>query len=84
MMALTIETMEALVRSHTQEANKEIEMTCLSQPTTDASSSYKSILDIIQQRQSIMVNRTEQSIKHALSFFDHAPAAVNIEETAGH
>ena len=84
MMALTIETMEALVRSHAQKANKEMGVTWLSQATIDPSSSYKSILDIIQQRQSIMVNRTEQSIKHALSFFDHAPAAVNIEETAGH
>ena len=84
MMGLTIETMEALVRSHAQEANKEIEATWLSQPTTDPSSSFKSILDIVQQRQSIIVNRTEQSMKHALSFFDHAPAAVNIEETAGH
>ena len=84
MMALTIETMEALVRSRAQEANKEIEVTWLSQPTTDESSSCKSILDIVQQRQSIMVNRTDQSMKHTLSFFDHAPAAVNIEETAGH
>ena len=84
MIALTIEAMEALIRSHAQKASKEIEMTWLSQATTDPSSSYKSILDIVQQRQSIMVHRTEQSMKHKLSFFDHAPAAVTIEETAGH
>ena len=84
MMALTIETMEALVRSHAQEANNEIGVTWLFQITADPSSSYKSILDIVQQRQSIMAKRTEQSLKHTLSFFDHAPVAVNIEETAGH
>ena len=84
MMALTIETMEALVRSHAQKANKEMEVTWLPQTTTGPSSPCKSILDIVQERRSITVNRTEQSMKHTLSFFDHAPAAVNIEVTAGH
>ena len=83
MIALTIEAMEALVRSHAQKANKEVEVTWLCQTNTDPLSSWKSMLNIVQQRQNIMITRAEQNIKYRLSFFDHAPAAVTIEETAG-
>ena len=84
MIALTIEAMEALVRSHAHKANKEVEVTWVCQTTTNPpSSSWKSLLNIIQQRQNTMINRTEQNLKYKLSFFDHAPAAVIIEETAG-
>ena len=83
MIALTIEAMEALVRSHAQQANKEIEVTWLCHTTSDPLSSWKSMLNIVQQRQNIMINRAEQNLKYKLSFFDHAPAAVTIEETAG-
>ena len=83
MMTLTIETMEALARSHAQVANEEMKVTWLSRKSTDLSS-WKTLLDIIKQRQIVMINRAEQNIQHKLSFFDHAPAAVTINKTAGH
>jgi hypothetical protein len=83
MMALTIETMETLIRSHGQTANEEMNVTWLSRTSAD-SSSQKRLLDIIKQRQILIINRTEQNIKYKLSFFDHAPAAANMNETAGH
>jgi hypothetical protein len=49
----------------------------------DPSSPWKSLFNIFQQQQNIIINRAEQNIKHKLSFFDHAPAAVTIEEAAG-
>ena len=75
MIALTIEVMEELGRSHVQKVNEEIEVSWLCQTVTiDPLSSWKSILNIVQQR---------QNLKYNLSFFDHVSSAVTIEVTAG-
>ncbi len=84
MMALTIESMETLVRSHAQVANEEMKLTWLSRTSTYSSSSWKILLHIIQQRQRTMIHRAEINIQYKLSFFDHAPAAVTTNQTAGH
>jgi len=83
MMTLTIETIEALVRSHAKVANEELQRNWLSQKPTNPSL-WKTLLDIIEQRQIVLMSRAQQNIKQKLSFFDHAPTAVNLNDTAGH
>lgn len=89
MMAMTIEATECLVRSHAQIIQDELKTTWLSQTTlartpSVASSSWRALLQTIEQRQKIMIKRNETEMERELSFFDHAPMATTINENAGH
>lgn len=91
MMALTIEATECLVRSHSQIVHDELKTTWYSQLTTSRTSfisqsfsSWKDLLDIIEQRQKIIIQRNEMEMKRELSFFDYAPMEISVNENAGH
>ena len=83
MMAMTIEATECLVRSHAQIIQDELKTTLARTPSV-ASSSWRALLQTIEQRQKIMIKRNETEMERELSFFDHAPMATTINENAGH
>lgn len=84
MMTLTIQATEDLVRAHSQIINDEKKKWLLENHDTNQES-WQTLLKIIEERQTIMIDRAEKNIRKKTSFFDHAPTTVIIvNETSGH